>query len=288
LNRYLSLLSAGSPRYFLRDSCGQFGEVGAADWGRATLAPLLVVLVAGRYANEVAALVWLAMNTPKAFLFYAHASDRKLLHQVIAGEGCAVEEAHLSDQSAAPSGKNCCLVVFDIDRPTPSLHDIAQAWHAAVPGAGLIVVSGRMTQPQRMALLEAGVSACLTRPLDVPELRARVRAASQRLQFQDNGLRCFAVGAATVDLDARVVRSAGGAIRLTPKECGIVERLAVHPSQTVPASELARAVWGTDPTKGAHSVRKFIQMLRRKLEPDPTQPQYLLTEARLGYRLRGT
>jgi two-component system KDP operon response regulator KdpE len=139
-----------------------------------------------------------------------------------------------------------------------------------------------------MALLEAGVSACLARPLDVPELRARIRAASQRQQLRDGGSRRFAVGAAIIDLDARVVRSAGGPIRLTAKECGIVERLAVRPSQTVPASELVKAVWGADPTKGAHSVRKFIQMLRRKLEPDPTQPQYLLTEARLGYRLRGT
>ena len=79
---------------------------------------------------------------------------------------------------------------------------------------------------------------------------------------------------------------AGREIRLTPTECGILEHLASHVNQTVPCSDLVKMLWGPDPQKGVHSIRRFISKLRQKLEPDPAHPRYLVTEPAIGYRLR--
>ena len=75
-------------------------------------------------------------------------------------------------------------------------------------------------------------------------------------------------------------------VRLTPTECGILEYLASHANQTVPCDELVKMLWGADPQKGVHSLRLFIRKLRQKLEPDPTHPQYLVTDPTIGYRLQ--
>ena len=75
-------------------------------------------------------------------------------------------------------------------------------------------------------------------------------------------------------------------LHLTPTECSLLEHLASHLNQTVPSTELVRALWGLDAGKGVHSLRVFIKSLRHKIEPSPARPQYIVTEPRLGYRLQ--
>jgi len=94
------------------------------------------------------------------------------------------------------------------------------------------------------------------------------------------------LGSGIVDLETRTIRVAGGQVRLTPTECGILEQLASRINHTVPGGELVKALWGADPQKGVHSLRLFIRKLRQKLEPDPTHPIYLVTDHLKGYRLQ--
>jgi two-component system KDP operon response regulator KdpE len=99
-------------------------------------------------------------------------------------------------------------------------------------------------------------------------------------------LKAIKLGDTTVMLGSRLVRGALGEVRLTRFECGILNHLSARMNQTVPSMELVRKLWPCDPTKGVHSLRAFIRNLRKKIEPDPTHPQYIVTDLAMGYRLR--
>ena len=215
------------------------------------------------------------MKPPRALLLYEHYTDCELLRAVLAGEGYAVDESPLDLRTTAPAS-DYCLVLFDVQRLTDRCLDIARSWRDEASGTTLIMVGNRTTQANRVAVVESGVNAYLAKPLIVAELRARVRAS----------LRRFCLGDGMIDLEAHHIRVAGRETRLTPTECGILEHLAAHASQTVPCSDLVKMLWGPDPQKGVHSLRRFISKLRRKLEPDPAHPRYLVTEPAIGYRLQ--
>jgi len=94
------------------------------------------------------------------------------------------------------------------------------------------------------------------------------------------------VGDAVLDLDAHLVRRGTSETHLTPRECVFLERLAVDINRTVPRTDLVQAVWGGRSGRGPHSLRVLVKNLRRKLEPDPVSPRYLVTESAVGYRLQ--
>jgi two-component system KDP operon response regulator KdpE len=226
------------------------------------------------------------MKSPKALLLYEEENDCALLRSVVLGEGCEVEEAPFETQSAAIPIAGYCLAIFDVHRPTKRLLDIIRAWLDDQPGTTLVVIGGRTAQADRIAMLEAGVNAYLTKPVIVPELAARIRAALRRVRSREVPVRQLALGMGTIDLEARAIRSPGHNVRLTPTECAILEQLALHVNQTVPGNELVKMLWGPDPQKGVHSLRLFIRRLRQKIEADPAHPQYLVTEPKGGYRLQ--
>lgn len=225
------------------------------------------------------------MKPPRALLLYERDHDCELLRGVLTGEGYAVDESPLDSQTTAPVS-DYCLVLFDVQRLTNRFLDITRAWRDKASGTTLIMVGNRTTQANRVAVLESGVNAYLPKPLIVAELRARIRASLRRFHSQETRLRRFSFGEGTIDLEAHHIRAAGREIRLTPTECGILEHLASHVNQTVPFHDLIRMLWGPDPQKGVHSIRRFISKLRQKLEPDPAHPRYLVTEPATGYRLQ--
>ena len=92
-------------------------------------------------------------------------------------------------------------------------------------------------------------------------------------------------GATTVNLETRTAAGAGGAMHLTPLEFRLLECLARHAGMIVTQKQLIREVWGPNRLGDTRGLRSYVKMLRQKLEPDPSQPRYLLTEAGVGYRL---
>jgi two-component system, OmpR family, KDP operon response regulator KdpE len=226
------------------------------------------------------------MKSPRALLLYEEEDTRKLLRTVILGEGWKVEEVPFDSPTAAAPIEGYQLVLFEILQPTRRLLEALRAWHDGVPGTELVVVGSRITQAHRMAVLKAGVSSYLKKTTVGPELANRVRTVLRRFRSHNTRSRQFPFGTGMVDLETRCVRAADGQVRLTPTECGILEHLALHMNQTVPFRELVEILWGADPKKGVYSLRVFIRKLRKKLEPDPTHPIYLVTEPMIGYRLQ--
>jgi len=225
------------------------------------------------------------MKSLRALLLYGEDTNCELYRTLLLSERCELDEATLETYTVA-APERYCVVLLDTQRITAQLLDVIRVWQGASPDTTLIVAGSRAGQANRLAVLETGVHAYLTKPVVVPELRARIRAALRRARSQDGRLRRLALGAGTIDLDARVVRARNQEIRLTPTECGILEHLVSHANQTVPSDELVRILWGADPQKGVHSLRLFIRRLRQKLEPDPTNPRFLITEPTVGYQLK--
>jgi two-component system KDP operon response regulator KdpE len=147
----------------------------------------------------------------------------------------------------------------------------------------VLVVSGRSESWDKVEALDAGADDYVTKPFSADELLARIRALARRTQAStDEPVVTF--GDVTVDLSARVVTRTGRPVRLTPTEWHLLEVLLRHHDRLVPRETLLTEVWGPQYTTDTGYLRLYLSQLRKKLEPDPSKPRYLLTEAGMGYR----
>jgi two-component system KDP operon response regulator KdpE len=152
--------------------------------------------------------------------------------------------------------------------------------------APIIVLTGRTDQPQKIAALDAGADDYVTKPFDIEELFARMRAVARRVTAGD-GEPEAEIGPWVVDLTTHRVRPRDGAgpdLRLTPTEWRILELLVRHPGRLVTQQQLLSGVWGPGYRKETNYLRLYLAQLRRKLEPEPGHPRYLLTDPGMGYR----
>ncbi|WP_370948788.1 winged helix-turn-helix domain-containing protein [Amycolatopsis sp. cg5] len=150
----------------------------------------------------------------------------------------------------------------------------------------IIVLSARAGHHDKMETFEAGADDYLTRPFEMDELMARVRALVRRRSLSGQAYAEPAVetDSFTVDLFAKKVHKNGTAVHLTPNEWGVLEVLARNPGRLIPHRHLLEQVWGPGHLTHSNYLRVYIAQLRRKLEPVPARPRHLLTEPGAGYR----
>jgi two-component system KDP operon response regulator KdpE len=150
----------------------------------------------------------------------------------------------------------------------------------------IIVVSARTMEAQRIAALDVGADDYVTKPFSTPELLARVRAALRRGVRGSEQPPLLQFGHITVDLVSRRAQSEDGELHLTPLEYRVLESLARQAGMIVTANQLIQEVWGPNRLGDTRNLRVCVKNLRQKLEADPSRPQYIVTEAGLGYRLQ--
>jgi two-component system KDP operon response regulator KdpE len=178
------------------------------------------------------------------------------------------------------------VVVLDLGLPDLDgievLHGI-RGWNA-VP---VVVLSARTTSDEKVEALDAGADDYVTKPFEMNELLARIRAAARRGATAASAESPAGVETSSfrVDLAAGVVTRDGVQVRLTPTEYHLLEVLVRNAGRLVPHQQLLREVWGPGYEKESHYLRVYVAQLRRKLEPDPNAPKHLVTEPGLGYRL---
>jgi two-component system KDP operon response regulator KdpE len=178
------------------------------------------------------------------------------------------------------------VVILDLGLPDLDgievLHGI-RGWNR-VP---VVVLSARAASDEKVAALDAGADDYVTKPFEMNELLARIRAAVRRADTLGESPIPHSVTTASfeIDLAAGIVTRNGNQIRLTPTEYHLLEVLARHSGRLVPQQTLLKEVWGPGYDKETHYLRVYMAQLRRKLEPDPAHPIHLITEPGLGYRL---
>ena len=200
--------------------------------------------------------------------------------------------AHGYEVVAAPDG-NAAITLASKERPDIYIVDLGMprldgvGLIQAVRGwsrAPIIVVSGRTGSADKVEALDAGADDYVTKPFQIDELLARLRALARRaVEASEDPVVSF--GAVTVDLATKSVRRDGRLVHLTPTEWRILEFLARHPGSLVTRQTLLKDIWGTDQVADTGYLRLYLSQLRKKLEADPAHPRHLMTESGMGYRL---
>jgi two-component system KDP operon response regulator KdpE len=150
----------------------------------------------------------------------------------------------------------------------------------------ILVLSARSMDADKVAALDAGADDYVSKPFSTPELLARVRAALRRNARGNEQLPLLRLGQVSVDLTRRVAHGPDGPLHLTPLEYRVITCLARNAGSIVTQAQLIREAWGPERLGDSRGLRSYIRMLRQKLEPDPGQPRYLVTEVGVGYRLQ--
>jgi two-component system KDP operon response regulator KdpE len=210
---------------------------------------------------------------------------RRVMRVTLTGQGYEVDDAKSGDAALEKLREHRFdLVLLDMNLPgmtgVETCREIRSHSEIAV-----IMLTVRDSEDDKVAALDAGADDYITKPYNVPELLARIRAALRRTPSAQGPAGHLKVGAVEIDFDARRVLAKGKQVRLTPKEFELLRYLVTHANKIVPHRELLQAVWGPDYGDQVDYLRVFVNQLRKKIEANPSHPVYLLTEPWVGYRL---
>ncbi len=176
------------------------------------------------------------------------------------------------------------LILLDINMPGMGGLETCRAIRSG-SDAAIIMLTVRDSERDKVDALDAGADDYVTKPFNMPEMLARIRAALRRLPLPPGSPAApIRVGAVEIDLAARRLIVCGQPVRLTPKEFELLNYFAHHPNVPIPHAKLLQAVWGPDYGDQVEYLRVFVNQLRKKIESDPSQPRYILTEPWVGYR----
>jgi len=182
--------------------------------------------------------------------------------------------------------ENPHLLILDVMMPRMDGLEVCRRVreHSAVP---IIVLTALDSESDKVSALDLGADDYLTKPFGVEELLARVRAVLRRTQWEampptDSGIKQF--GDLEVDLTGHIVRLRGEEVRLSPIEFALLEQLITNAGKVLTHRILLQRIWGPEYGGEAEYLRVYINRLRHKLEPDPANPRYILTEPGVGYR----
>ena len=232
------------------------------------------------------------MTSPVVVVIEDEPQIRRFVRTALEAEGWQVHEADTAQKGLTQAAtRKPDLLVLDLGLPDGNGLDVIRdirGWS----GVPIIVLSARADEADKIAALDAGADDYLTKPFGVGELLARARANLRRPRpVAQNGLALenvdpvFKFGEVEVDRQARLVRRNGQEVHLTPIEYRLLTVLMTHTGRVLTHRQLLREVWGPSHAEQNHYLRIYMGHLRQKLEVDPTQPQHLLTETAVGYRL---
>jgi two-component system, OmpR family, KDP operon response regulator KdpE len=174
------------------------------------------------------------------------------------------------------------VIVLDLGLPDLDGTEVLATLRPAYAGP-VLVLSARADSQDKVHALDAGADDYVTKPFDMSEFLARLRAVLRRGSSEPAD-RFVTTEHFTVDLADRQVTVAGAPVRLTPTEWALLEPLVRQPGRLIGQRQLLQTVWGPAYEKETHYLRVYLVQLRRKLEPDPAHPRYLRTEPGMGYR----
>jgi len=230
----------------------------------------------------------MANNNPTLVIIEDDPPIRRFLRTSLSAYGFTVHEAENGRQGIVEAGvRKPDLVILDLGLPDMDGVDVIKAireW-SMMP---IIVLSARDAEQQKIAALDAGADDYLTKPFGLGELLARLRVALRHSARNPESSQpeVFVSGQLKVDLLKRQVYLGDQEVHLTPIQYRLLSLLVKNAGKVLTHQYILKEVWGPSYAENSHYLRIYMSQLRQKLEADPTQPQYLLTESGVGYRLK--
>jgi two-component system KDP operon response regulator KdpE len=212
-------------------------------------------------------------------------SIRRFLRVTLASQSYKIVEASSGQEALEKTtADKPDIIVLDIGLPDINgieITGLLRKW-TQIP---IIILSVRGAESDKIAALDAGADDYLTKPFSVGELLARLRANLRRAT-KTTGESVFTNGSLKMDMTSRLVTVAGKEVQLTPTEYELLRVLVTHAGKVLTHHFLLREVWGAEYGEEFHMLHVNISNLRRKIEPDTTRPQFIITEPGVGYRLK--
>jgi two-component system KDP operon response regulator KdpE len=212
---------------------------------------------------------------------------RRAMRVTLVTEGYEVADARSgNDALDRIHSEKYDLVLLDINMPGITGIETCRQIRL-VSDVCIIMMTVRDKESDKVTALDVGADDYVTKPFSMPEMLARIRAALRRTTSSPpSGIGNVRIGDVEIDFRARCLTSNGKQIRLSSKEFDLLSYLASHPNRVIPHEELLHAVWGHEYGEEREYLRVFINRLRKKIEPSPQDPQYLLKEPWIGYSLK--
>jgi two-component system, OmpR family, KDP operon response regulator KdpE len=211
---------------------------------------------------------------------------RRVMRTTLVAQGYEVSDARTGEDAFEQiRSERFDLILLDMNMPGISGLETCREIRSG-SDLPIIMVTVRGSERDKVQALDAGADGYITKPFEVSELLARIRAILRRTCFPSGPQsQRLQLGDVEIDFEARRVNGHGGQIRLTTKEFDLLTYLAAHAGKTLTHRELLQAVWGPDYGDEQEYLRVFVGRLRKKIEVVPSSPKFLLTEPWVGYRL---
>jgi two-component system KDP operon response regulator KdpE len=210
---------------------------------------------------------------------------RRVMRATLSDLGYVIVEAKTGEEAIEKvTQAHPDLILLDLNMPGIGGLETCRLLRSSID-VPIIILSVRNTEAEKVQALDAGADDYITKPFGVQELLARIRAVLRRLgSGSEESETVVHTPDFEIDFRQRKAIVAGKTVRLTPKEFDLLRYLAQHPNQPIAHRKLLQAVWGPDYGDEVEYLRVFINALRKKIEPVPSSPKYLMTEPWHGYR----
>jgi two-component system KDP operon response regulator KdpE len=225
-------------------------------------------------------------DTLKVLLIEDEPQMRRFLRASLAAPGFTLVEAGTgADGLSMATEHNPDLILLDLGLPDMDGLEVTKRLREWTK-TPIVVLSARHQDEDKVAALDAGADDYLTKPFSLPELLARIRVA-RRHASSEKQESVIVLGDVRIDLGSRVVTRAGSEVRLTPIEYNLLAALARNLGRVMTYEQLLKEVWGVNYLRQRQYLHVYVSHLRNKLETNPARPRFLITEAGVGYRLKG-
>ncbi|HXW94053.1 MAG TPA: response regulator transcription factor [Terriglobales bacterium] len=224
------------------------------------------------------------MNSGNILVVDDEPQIRRVMRTALIKQGYVVNDAR-SGEEALEKFRDERYDLVILDRNMPGMGGLAACRAIRTNSdVGIIMLTVRKRDEDKIDALDAGADDYVTKPFSMPELLARIRATLRRVPLAQEGPMVVCFDGIEVNLGTRHVSVIGRDVRLTPKQFAVLHYLISNPNVAIPHSKILQAVWGPDYGEEIEYLHVVINQLRKKIEPDPANPQYLLTEPWFGYR----
>jgi two-component system KDP operon response regulator KdpE len=266
-------------RWLLWPLDDNFRDIKTAHWGALRMA-------IGANRSGRLALAKTTASKGRILVVDDQAQIRRVLRTTLVANGYEVDDARggLEALEKIRTAKYD-VILLDINMPDIKGTEVCRAIRST-SDVGIIMLTVRNSEADRVIALDAGADDYVNKPFSTPELFARIRSLLRRNAGAEFAVQRLKLDDVEVNFEARHATVRGNTVHLTPRECELLQYLANYPNKVVTHRELLQAIWGPDYASELGHLRAYVKQLRKKIEPQPDKPKYLLTEPWVGYRLR--